>query len=445
MEKNKIYEKKCFIYFGAISYKMLIPLLIPILYSIRHYTLDQFDLRLKNSNNGVKQQSVFINTFILSITYSLNLILFIIETRSSQLKNPRIQEKEFNNQLYIQKQKMAKKKRKYTRIILVLLAFFNFFNYLFYDIVGMFKPSDYNKKYFYTLSIPFFFIITALMSSLFLHYDFYRHQIITMIISPILSISLLFIIKFLKIGKKNNTVFAILYLIELLGLRGLRYLLSVIAKVIMEKRFVSSFKLMTYLGIFGLFFSIICSFASYYIDFNFIKNPSLNNYFIINDNGIKRLTNIFDNWGYFDLINITLFIVTILVWFIENNLIWFSIYEFSPNHYTVYASINTIVVLFIDVVIDEFRLENLIIYIFCFIALFGIFICGLIFNEIIIIRFCSMDKYTTKEIMRRQKEEMDRSNKMVVELTDTTSESDTDNASNISRAGTVNSFNSINI
>ena len=110
-----------------------------------------------------------------------------------------------------------------------------------------------------------------------------------------------------------------------------------------------------------------------------------------------------------------------------------------------YASINTIVVLFIDVVIDEFKLENLIIYIFCFIALFGIFICGLIFNEIIIIRFCSMNKYTTKEIMRRQKEEMDRSNKMVVELTDTTSESDTDNASNISRAGTVNSVNSINI
>ena len=42
-----------------------------------------------------------------------------------------------------------------------------------------------------------------------------------------------------------------------------------------------------------------------------------------------------------------------------------------------------------------------------FFALIGIFICGLIFNELIIIRICGFDKYTALEVDRRQKEEIE--------------------------------------
>lgn len=429
-------NEKC-IYFGAISKKMLIPLLIPILYSIRHYTLDTFDLRLKNANNDIKQQSIFINTFILSITYSLNFILFIIETRNSKINNLNVQENKFDNQLLIEKMKREKRKKNTTRVYLILLAFFNFFNYLFYDIIGMFKPSNYNKLYFYTLSIPFFFIITALMSFLFLNKNIHKHQYITMIISPILSMSLLLIIKFLNLGKRNNTSYAVLYLMECLGLRGLRYVLTVLGKLIMEKRFVTYIRLMTYLGIFGLLFSLIFSFASYFIDFSFIKDPALNNYFIIQDGSIKRLKNIFDSWGSFDSINFILFVATILIWFIENFLIWFSIYAFSPNHYTVYASLNTIVVLFIDVVIDDFKTKNIIIKIVFSIGLSGILICGIIFNEILIIGLWSMNKFTAIEIMRRQKEEMDKSHRISLELSET---SDSNRSSARSRTSSLNSL-----
>lgn len=429
-------NEKC-IYFGAISKKMLIPLLIPILYSIRHYTLDTFDLRLKNANNDIKQQSIFINTFILSITSSLNFILFIIETRNSKINNLNVQENKFDNQLLIEKMKREKRKKNTTRVYLILLAFFNFFNYLFYDIIGMFKPSNYNKLYFYTLSIPFFFIITALMSFLFLNKNIHKHQYITMIISPILSMSLLLIIKFLNLGKRNNTSYAVLYLMECLGLRGLRYVLTVLGKLIMEKRFVTYIRLMTYLGIFGLLFSLIFSFASYFIDFSFIKDPALNNYFIIQDGSIKRLKNIFDSWGSFDSINFILFVATILIWFIENFLIWFSIYAFSPNHYTVYASLNTIVVLFIDVVIDDFKTKNIIIKIVFSIGLSGILICGIIFNEILIIGLWSMNKFTAIEIMRRQKEEMDKSHRISLELSET---SDSNRSSARSRTSSLNSL-----
>jgi hypothetical protein len=438
MKTSKVNQNKKCLYFGAISKKMLIPLLIPILYSIRHYTLDTFDLRLRDANNDIKQQSIFINTFILSITYSLNFILYIVETRNSKVKNLNVQEKKFDNQLLIEKMKREKRKKSTTRIYLILLAFFNFFNYLFYDIIGMFKPSNYNKLYFYTLSIPFFFIITALMSFLFLNKNIYKHQYITMIISPILSISLLLIIKFLNLGKRNNTAYAVLYLMECLGLRGLRFILDVLGKLIMEKRFVTYFRLMTFLGIFGLLFSIIFSFASYFIDFSFIKDPALNNYFIIQDGSIKRLKNIFDSWGSFDSMNIILFITIILIWFIENFLIWFSIYAFSPNHYTVYASLNTIVVLFIDVVIDEFKTKNIIIKIVFSIALFGMLICGLIFNEILIIGLWSMNKYTAKEIMRRQKEEMEKNPRISVELSES---SDSNRSSTKSRMSSLDFIN----
>ena len=66
-----------FISFGYLSKKMLIPLLIPIIYSIRHYLLNIFDQKIKASES--KQQSVFLNTFIISISYSLNIFLLIIE------------------------------------------------------------------------------------------------------------------------------------------------------------------------------------------------------------------------------------------------------------------------------------------------------------------------------------------------------------------------------
>ena len=55
-------KKRC-ISFGYLSKKMLYPLLIPILYSIRHYTLDEFDQKLKHEDSEEKKQSVFINTF----------------------------------------------------------------------------------------------------------------------------------------------------------------------------------------------------------------------------------------------------------------------------------------------------------------------------------------------------------------------------------------------
>lgn len=390
-----------FISLGYLSLQMIIPLLIPVLYSIRHYLLEEFDKNLRNINN-VKRQSVFINTFITSISYSLNIILFFIEYKKSKSSKKTIQEKEFNNQLLIQRKKMEKKQKYLQLLFLILLSLFNFFNLLAYDIINMFKPSDYNKYFYYALSIPVFFIITAFLSKLLLNYHIYQHQKVSMIISPLFSISLFVIIRILNPEQKGNTLYSILFLIEILGMRSLRYILDVLGKLLMDKLFVTHIKLMAFFGFFGIFFSLIMNSFSFLINMNIIENPDLNDYFIIQNNK-KRFKNIFDKWGNFGTENWLLLIGNILLFFGENYIKWFCIYTFSPNHYTVYASINSIIILFIELVVKN--LKHLLIAIFSIVGLCGVLICGLIFNEIIILRICNMDKYTSIEINKRQKEE----------------------------------------
>jgi hypothetical protein len=265
----------------------------------------------------------------------------------------------------------------------------------------MFKPSEYNKNYFYALSIPVYLIITALLSFIFIGYKFYRHQKLAMIISPILCLSLLFIIRACS-DNDNLDGSYILFIIECLVLRSLRYVIFVLGKLIMEKMFVNQFKLMTYLGLFGILFTFIASAISFLIPFNFDVNKD----YLITDDDTRRLKNIFDSWGNFSTTNTIILIITLVVWSIENNLIWFSIYEFSPNHYTVYASITTIFILFFNIYKNG---KSYIILISSIFALCSIFICGLIFNEIIIIGMCKMDKNTNVEINRRQKEETESS------------------------------------
>ena len=390
-----------FISLGYLSKKMLIPLLIPVLYNIRHYLLDFFDEKIDNTDNE-KHQPIFLNTFIVSISYSLNIILLFIEYKTTQSGKANMQEKEFDNQLIIEKLKQERVQKNYRAIFLILLPLFNFFNYLSYDIVGIFKPTDYNKIYFYPVSIPFLFIITAFMSFLFLNYKFYLHQKATMIITPILSLFLLLflIIENEETEQKNKSLTSILFLIECLGLRSLRYILYVFGKLFMEKMFVSHIKLMTFLGIFGVLFSLIVNCFSYLLKMNSLENPDYNDYFIIKD-GYKRLENIFDIFGKMDKYNFLIFIGIIILWFAENYIVWFCIYTFSPNHYTIYASINSLSAL-LQELIKNFKWY---LGIPSILALCGIFISGLIFNEIIIIRIFKMEINTNVEINRRQKEE----------------------------------------
>jgi hypothetical protein len=327
-------------------------------------------------------------------------------------KEQSLQLDEFKNQLLIEKEKIEKKRTIKSFIFLILISFFNFFNFQIYDIAKISKPSTYKQYYFYSISITIFFLSTALMSYLLINYKIYRHQKISLIISPILSI-IMFVLFIEELGFEFDVI---IYLTICLLLRSLRFILMVLGKLYMERLYVTQFKLLSFFGIFG----IILSFIANFIDFSqFTENDSIN----------QKLKNVFNDWNE---TNKYYFFGSIILWFIENHLIWFCISTFSPNHYIVFRNISSILVILKELK-DEKGLNDHK-TIISFFVLIGIFICGLIFNEIIIIRICKCEKNTAEELYKRQKEEYE-NNK-----TDASSDSKNIFSSDISdtNLGTIN-------
>jgi hypothetical protein len=171
----------------------------------------------------------------------------------------------------------------------------------------------------------------------------------------------------------------------------------VIGKFYMERYYVTPTKLLTFFGLFGLLFSLIANSISFFFEFNDSHSEYISS---------GRLLNIFDYWG---IMNQTCFYISVILWFIENYIIWFCISSFSPNHYIIYRNISSIIVI-VKELIEEFRFRNYKVII-SFFSLIGIFACSLIYNEIVIIRILNLDKYTAIEIDKRQKEETDNNKK----------------------------------
>ena len=367
-----------FISFGYLSKNMLISLFIPIVYIIRHYILEKI-------YKG-EEKSVFLNPFIAVLSYSLNIILLIIENRSLKTRKKSLKNKEFKNQLIIEKKKMDKIKKIKRIIIILLLSIYNFCNYQIYDLAKIFKPEEYIKYYFYSSSITVFFLSSALMSYLILGTKIYRHQKLSMIISPILS----FIMLFIFIKNFSIKFIDILYLCLCLLLINFRFILMVFGKLFMEKYFISQIKLLSFFGIFGLLFSLIVNYISTFLEFkNFEYKKEFEG---------KKLRNIFGCW---EIINKGYFFFSIFFWFLENYLIWFCVSTLSPNHCVIYRNISST----FYILRDLYNNKNKFISMTSIISLVWILICGLIFNEIIIIRVCKFDKNTAVELDKRQKED----------------------------------------
>lgn len=373
---------------GKVTKNMLIPLFIPIIYYIRHYILE------KLNNDNKTKVSVFLNTFIASLSYSINIILLIIENKLKKSKIRKSKKKNFKNQLLIEKRKITIHKERKIIILLILISLFNFFNLQIYDLIKVFKPDGYKQYYFYSISITVFFLSTGFLSYLILGTKIYKHQKLSMIISPILSI-VMFSVFIKDLGFELKII---IYLFICLFIRNFRFILMVFGKRIMEKYYISKFKLQTFLGIFGIIFSLLLNFISYYLEFNFIDVKEKKEF-----NG-QKFVNIFDFW---EDMNKGYFLLTIFLFFIENSLKWFCISFFSPNHCLIFINISSILIILKDLYIEKGLDYRILI---SFLALFGNMICGLIFNEIIIMNICNLNKNTAVELDKRQQEEYDKNN-----------------------------------
>lgn len=157
-------------------------------------------------------------------------------------------------------------------------------------------------------------------------------------------------------------------------------------KYVMHNYYVSPFGCLLFMGI-GTFILIIISYIIYSLicfkDFSIIIDAF-------------NLTNkIIYLYLFLVFIDIIIFeVIEILV-----------IFYFSPLLLMATDIINPILNLTFEIIIDNAQM-SILYKILTYIGYFIIFICALIYNEIIICNFCDLNKNTSKYIKERQKEEL---------------------------------------
>ena len=149
-------------------------------------------------------------------------------------------------------------------------------------------------------------------------------------------------------------------------------------------------------GIIGMILSVLLQAITY----NFRLCDSIKYFFyedkIIYCDSENKLNNMIKNLG-FEEFGGYFAIPNILALFFEIWIIWLTIFNFTPNHFSAIYSIPLLIIYFISEDIDYF-----VVYI---IGNIIIFFMTLVYNEIIILKFCGFDKNTSVEINKRSKKD----------------------------------------
>ena len=118
-----------------------------------------------------------------------------------------------------------------------------------------------------------------------------------------------------------------------------------------------------------------------------------------------------------EVANVFWFIGDILTQFGMYLGLWITVYYFTPVHTIISENIMEIIYYIVDFKENEFLWEgknaDLNIYLYPFIHIINL-ICSLIFNEIIILKFCGLDYFTKVKIRERELEEANKLEKMLI-------------------------------
>ena len=260
--------------------------------------------------------------------------------------------------------------------LIVILLIQNIFNIIFRD-----KYSDegwnfilhIGKQSFGVFFEIIFFIILSIYA---MKYKIYRHHFVSLIV--ILINLILLIISFI-ICFPDCTIQTILYYFFY---SFLFCLYCIIGKKYLNLYCNSPYNIMLSIGI----ISIIILFIFDIIMLSFFDNEDDNNnkYGIIF--GFKNMTN---------LLSLFVFIFDVVCYFFSNIGIWLTIYYYSPFHYIISESMSEYLFILYDYIIfkRDYKVSDIILYTIIYIINFIFF---LIFNEIVILKFCGLN-YNIKE------------------------------------------------
>ena len=220
-------------------------------------------------------------------------------------------------------------------------------------------------------------IAIYILSILILHSPFYRHHYLSLSINLIFLVALV-VIDQMKIFSDDKWKIQILYtLLRLLNTIFYSFE-DVYGKVLLSIESISPYTLLFYRGIIVGFITLVFS-----IVFIFVDIPDENG-----ENSVvfTRFWKVYENkLGILHVIGVA------LINFIFNLHIYFIIDKFSPTHYamaTMIDSFGSLIISIFDrnIEISEFFLRLAL----CLVLVFA----GLIYNEIIILNFCGLQKFT---------------------------------------------------
>ena len=261
-------------------------------------------------------------------------------------------------------------------IVISIVDFFGKYSDVISSII-LSKTNYFIKKIKLSALYMVNIIVTYILSIFILHKQFYRHNYFSLIITLIFLIVLV-VIEQINIFKDGERDLKILYIIMRLLINIFYCLEDIYGKVLLSIESISIYKLLFYRGIMVSIITFIFS-----IVFIFVDIPDENG-----ENSIvfTRFWKVYEN-----KLNILYTIGISLVNFIYNFHIFFIIDKFSPSHYAMATILDNFSSLLIaifkgDIDIAEFFSK----FIFYLILIFN----GSIYNEIIILNFCGLQKYT---------------------------------------------------
>ena len=380
--------------FSKVNSKLLILAIFPLIDPIRKI----FDEKREDKSND----NNFFKLFRFYLSYVLSIIfIIIIKFREKDEKRNKIINKlktinftknkdekveaKSDGQSWINPQDKVKsdlkkervaKKVMYIGFLIAILLILNIFNIIFRDI---FSDEGWNfilhigKQSFGVFFEIIFFITLSIYA---MKYKIYRHHFVSLIV--ILLNLILLMISFI-ICFPDCTIQTIIYYFFY---SFLFCLYCILGKKYLNLFSNSPYNIMLSIGI----VSILILFIFDIIMFSLFDNNDdyINKYGIIL--GFKKMTNI---------LSIYVFIFDVICNFFSNIGLWLTIYYYSPFHYIISESMSEYLFILYDFIIfkRDYKFSDIILYTIIYIINFTFF---LIFNEIIILKFCGLN-YNIKE------------------------------------------------
>lgn len=378
-----------FISFGVLSYKLLIPLLYPILYQVRRFILH-------------KDTNPFYEVIMDFFSYSIGGFVLILIKYNTQHKTEEEKEREkekekevleqkrsnsdinlVDNQILIDKNRMEKIKKRKQHFFIFILSCVNL-------IPMAVEPYYIGKIYILlreSIGILFAIFFYVLLSRIILGVKIYTHQYVSLLVL-ILCLVTIFILDVLlcpvlpsmkEVVQTTSYFFTVFGCYALFDVSGKRYF-----NVFLD----DPYHLMFFVGIMSL-----CLFVPYdvFMFFVFPEKTHLHG-------AIREIINLMSPW--YPLI----FLADVVIGFLWLGGIWLTIYYFTPCHFIISESLSQLITSIISWRLekDYYAFQPKLVYISLFIVMI---FAAMVYNEVIILNFFGLNRDTKVQIDIREKME----------------------------------------